>query len=77
MPGFLNLLCFKVKSENVPSVFIADMLIAADRYNFKDLKNIALDKLRAKRKIFSYEGFRMKLLENEKNSLLFDLFDEL
>ena len=36
-----------------------------------------VDKLRANRKIFSYDGFRKKLPETEKNSLLFDLFDEL
>ena len=49
MPGFMDLLCFKMKAEVVNSEFIADMVISAARHDSKDLKNVALDKLRANR----------------------------
>ena len=45
IPGFMDLLCFKMKTEDVQSKYIAGMLIAADRHGSKDLKNLALDKI--------------------------------
>ena len=45
IPGFMDLLCFKMKTEDVQSKYIAGMLIAANRHGSKDLKNLALDKI--------------------------------
>ena len=52
-----------MKTEDVQSKYIAGMLIAADRHGSKDLKNLALDKIRADREIFNDEGFRRKMQE--------------
>ena len=73
MPGFMDLLCFKMKSEDVPGEFIADMLISADRHNSTDLKNVALDKLRANKDILNDKKFREKLQKAENKNILFDI----
>ena len=49
--GFLDLLCFKMKTGNVANDLIADMLITADRHDSKELKDVAMEKLRADRNI--------------------------
>ena len=49
--GFLDLLCFKMKTGNVANDLIAEMLITADRHNSKELKDVAMEKLRADRNI--------------------------
>ena len=77
IPGFMDLLCFKMKTEDVQSKFIADMLIAADRHGSEDLKNVALDKIRADREVLNDEGFRKKMKEAENKDLLFDVFNDL
>ena len=77
LPGFIDLLCFKMKSEEVKSEYIADMLIAADQYDSQDLKDLALNKLRADRKILNDEGFRRKMDGAENRNIIFDLFNEL
>ena len=77
MPGFIDLLCFKMKSEDVKNEYIADMLIAADRHDSQDLKDLALNKLRADRMILNDEEFRKKMHEAENKNIIFDLFNEL
>ena len=63
IPGFMDLLCFKMKTKDVQSKYTAGMLIASDQHSSKDLKNLALDKIRADREIFNDEGFRRKMQE--------------
>ena len=63
--------------QDVPGEFIADMLISADRHNSTDLKNVALDKLRANKDILNDKKFREKLQKAENKNILFDLFNEL
>ena len=75
--GFLELLCFKMKTGNVKNDLIADMLITADRHNSKELRDVALDKLRAKRSIINEDGFRKRMKEAENMDILFDLFNDL
>ena len=75
--GFLDLLCFKMKTGNIKVDLIADMLIAADRHNSKELKDVALDKLRANRDIFKEDGFRTRMKKADNKDLLFDLFNDL
>ena len=53
------------------------MLIAADRHGSQDLKNVALDKIRADREVLNDEGFRKKMKEAENKDLLFDVFNDL
>ena len=77
MPAFMDMLCFKMKSEDIRSEFIADLLIAADRHDSKDLKNVALDKIRTDKEIINDKGFRKKLQNAENKNILFDLFNEI
>ena len=77
MPAFMDMLCFKMKSEDIRSEFIADLLIAADRHESKDLKNVALDKIRTNKEIINDKGFRKKLQNAENKNILFDLFNEI
>ena len=77
MPAFMDVLCFKMKTEDIRREFIADLLISADRHDSKDLKNVALDKIRADREIINDKGFRKKLQNTENKNILFDLFNEL
>ena len=77
MPAFMDMLCFKMKSEDIRREFIADLLIAADRHDSKDLKNVALDKIRTNKEIINDKGFRKKLQNAENKNILFDLFNEI
>ena len=77
MPAFMDILCFKMKSEDIRSEFIADLLIAADRHDSKDLKNVALDKIRTNKEIINDKEFRKKLQNAENKNILFDLFNEI
>ena len=75
--GFLDLLCFKMKAGNIKSELIADMLIAADRHNSKELRAVALEKLRADRKILNEDGFRTRMKKADNKDLIFGLFNDL
>ena len=75
--GFLELLCFKIKTGNIKNDLIADMLITADIYNSQELKAVALEKLRADRSIIKESGFRERMMKGGNKQLLFDLIDDL
>ena len=76
--GFLDLLCFKMKTiGNIKNEFIADMLISAERHNSKELRAVAMDKLRANKNIIKEAGFRKRMKETQNMDLLFDIFNDL
>ena len=75
--GFMELLCFKMKAGNIKNDFIADMLIAAEKHNSKELRAVALEKLRADRKIIKEEGFRERMKKAKNMDLLLDLVNDL
>ena len=75
--GFMELLCFKMKPFTVKNELIADMVITADRYNSKELRDVALNKLRANRDIMNEAGFRQRMMMAENKNLIFDLFRDL
>ena len=74
--GFLELLCFKMRTAKIKNEFIADMLITADRYDSKELRAVAMDKLRANRNILNEKGFRKRMTKAE-NNIVFDIFKDL
>ena len=49
-----------MKIGNIKNEFIADMLITADRHDSKELRALALDKLRTDRNILNEKGFRTR-----------------
>ena len=75
--GLMDLLCFKMKTGNIKNYFIADMLITADRHNSRELRAVALDKLRADRSIMKQDGFRQRMMMAENKNLIFDLVNDL
>ena len=50
------------------------MFAMLDRYNFKELSHVALEKLRADRNIIKEYGFRKRMKKAENRDLLVDLF---
>ena len=79
LPGFMELLCYNLqKKENLKHGTIADMLIAAHRHDNKQLRGLALDKIRADRNIIDAEEFREGINQVKDNiNIVFDLFKDL
>ena len=77
LKGFLELLCFKMKAGKIKNEFIADMLIAADRHDSKELRAVAMDRLRANRDILNEKGFRQRMRKAGKMDLQFEIFKDL
>ena len=75
--GLMDFLCFKMKTGNIKNYFIADMLITADRHKSRELRAVALDKLRADRSIMKEAGFRQRMMMAENKNLIFDLVNDL
>ena len=48
LPGLMDLLFFKMKSDDIQEEFIPDLLIIADKYQACRVKKLALEKIRAK-----------------------------
>jgi len=77
LPGFMELLCYNLKNkEDLKPRTIADVLIAAYRHDNKQLKSVALEKIRNDRSIVNEEEFR-KAMNKADNNVIFDLFDNL
>ena len=74
LSGMMDLLCFRMKEDEVEDKYIADMLIAAQRHDSDELKMIAMTKLRNKREILSHAAFRKKFKGDQ--NILFDLIQE-
>ena len=53
------------------------MLITADRHKSRELRAVALDKLRADRSIMKEAGFRQRMMMAENKNLIFDLVNDL
>ena len=74
LPGMLDLLCFRMKVDEVEGVHIADMLLAARRHDSLELQQIAMDKLKANKELLSEPAFREKFKGDQ--SILFELIQE-
>ena len=79
LPGLKALVYVKVASGNVQikEELIADMLITADLHQSKELEEVALQRLRNKRKILQDPGFRKKFKSSQNVDLLFDLMEKI
>jgi len=74
LSGMMDLLCFRMKEDEVEDEYIADMLIAAQRHDSDELKMIAMNKLRNKKEILSQAAFRKKLEGHQ--TILYDIIQE-
>ena len=80
LQGFLELLCYKMKTMKIKNSSVADILISADIYKSKKLKDVALEKLRQDREILRDKEFREKIKKFDNSLILssiLDLFDEI
>ena len=75
LPGLKQLLYCKMKSEDIKVEFVPDMLILADRFQAGPLKELAMEKIRADRKILKDEEFRRKL--SNVQHIMFDIMEQL
>ena len=75
LPGMMDLLCMRAREELADGGKIAEMLIAASRHKCKELKRIAIEKLRARRDLLDQEDFRRKF--NGDQNVLFDLIQDM
>ena len=75
LPGLKELLFLKMKPEDVQEEFIPDLLILADKHQAGQLKKLALEKIRANKKILGDEKFKRKLANAPH--ILFDLLQQL
>ena len=75
LPGLKELLFLKMKPEDVQDKFIPDLLILADKHQAGQLKDLAIEKIRANREILGDEEFKKKLANFPH--ILFDLLQQL
>ena len=52
-------------------------IYACDRYKSKELRAVAMDKLRADRNIITEDGFKRKMKKASNKDLMFDLIKDL
>merc|ERR1711874_168080 len=71
LPGLKELLFLNMKLEDVHDEFVPDLLIIADKHQAGQLKKLALEKIRANRKILKEEGLQTKLANYPH--ILFDI----
>ena len=76
LPGIMKLLCNKMRKEKIKAETIADLLICASRHDAKEMREVALSKIRADRGISKEEGFK-KRMKNIDSSILIDLLNDL
>ena len=76
LPGFMKLLAPQVMKLDLSGEMIADLLIAAQRHEAEDLRGIALDKIRANRKIIGDKGFR-EMMKKADPTIMIDLVKDL
>ena len=65
-----------MRKEEFPGEMIADLLIAAHRHGAENLRKIALDKIRADRKIIGEEEFR-EVMKEANPTIMMDLVKDL
>ena len=75
LPGLKDLLFLKMKSEDIQEKFIPDLLILAEKHQAGQLKKLAMEKIRANRKILREENFQRKLANFQH--ILYDLLEQL
>ena len=75
LPGLKDLLFLKMKSEDIQDKFIPDLLILAEKHQAGQLKKLAMEKIRANRKILREENFQRKLANFQH--ILYDLLEQL
>ena len=71
LPGFMNIFCSKMREET-----ITDLLMSAHRHEKGELREVAMEKIRAKREVLREKGFK-KGKDQVPSSVLLDLINDL
>jgi len=76
LSGWIALLCFKIGNDDISEGEVADLLLTANKHNSVELRQVALEKIRANRKILDTELFRKKM-RKANSDIIIDLFNDL
>jgi len=74
LPGLIDLFCNKMRQENLKAEKVADLLISAYRSESKEVREVALERIRANRDILREEKFRCRMKKADPIIIL-DLFN--
>ena len=80
LPRFMEVLCYELRGEWSTGEMVADILISAHLYDSKDLKEVALGKIRRRRGLLKEAGFE-KVMKEENSTrgrdIMLDLVKDL
>ena len=74
LPRLITLVCNQMREADMKGERIADLLISAYWHGKEELRELAMERIRANREICREEGFK-KRMEGAPNSSLIDLRD--
>ena len=80
LPGFMELLCFKIRKERTTGEMISDLLISAHLHDSDDLKEVAMEKIKDNRGLLKEEGFKKAMKEVDSTvglNIMLDLVKDL
>ena len=76
LPGFMNMFCSKMREAAVTGEDIADLLISAHRHEKGELREVAMEKIRARREVLKEKGFK-EGMDQAPSSVFLDLINDL
>ena len=75
LPGFMEVLCSELRKERPTGEMIAEILITARLHNSKDLKKVALEKIKTNKGLLKDEGFQKVMMNEESTEGLLIMLD--
>ena len=76
LPRLITLVCNQMREADINGKRIADLLIAAYLHGKEELRELAVERIRANRKICQEKGFRERM-EGAPISIMIDLVNDL
>ena len=76
LPRLITLVCNQMREKDIKGERIADLLISAWLHRKEELRQLAVERIRANREILKEEGFK-KRMEGAPNSIMIDLCHDL
>ena len=80
LPGFMKLLGFKMRQEKPTGELMAHLLMSADLHDAEDLRDVAVEKIKANRGLLKEEGFERVMKEKDPSvglNIMLDLVKDL
>ena len=79
LPGLVTLICDQMREKDLKGEKIADLLISAYEHGKKELKELAVERIKANRLICQEEGFkqRMEAVHGAAATMWIDLLKDL